>query len=52
MGEWQAKVGDSLPIPESNRAPEKVDLTGRPRDADKWQPEWIVRKYFEVPPAR
>jgi arylsulfatase A-like enzyme len=52
MREWQAKIGDSLPIPESNQAPERVDLTGRPRDPDKWQPEWIVRKYFEAPPTR
>jgi arylsulfatase A-like enzyme len=52
MGEWQAKVGDSLAIPESNRAPETVDLTGRPRNPDQWQPEWIVRKYFQAPPAR
>jgi arylsulfatase A-like enzyme len=48
MREWQAKVGDSLPIPESNRPPETVDLTGRPRDPDQWQPEWIVKKYFET----
>jgi arylsulfatase A-like enzyme len=49
MREWQAKVGDSLPIPESHRPPEGVDLTGRARDPDQWQPEWIVRKYFETP---
>jgi arylsulfatase A-like enzyme len=48
MREWQAKVGDTLSIPESNRAPETVDLTGTSRNPDQWQPEWIVRKYFQT----
>lgn len=46
MKEWQDKVGDTLEIPAASREPEKVDLTGRPRDPDKWQPDWIVKKYF------
>jgi arylsulfatase A-like enzyme len=50
MREWQAKVGDSVSIPENNRAPEAVDLTGTSRNPDQWQPEWIVRKYFQAPP--
>jgi len=25
---------------------EKIDLTGRTRTPDQWQPEWIVKKYF------
>jgi arylsulfatase A-like enzyme len=52
MREWQGKVGDALPIPESNRTPETVDLTGTSRKPDQWQPEWIVRKYFQAPPER
>lgn len=46
MREWQEKVGDKAPIPETNRVPEPVDLTGRKREPDQWQPEWIVKKYF------
>lgn len=46
MREWQEKVGDKAPIPETNRPPEPVDLTGRKRVPDQWQPEWIVKKYF------
>ncbi|MBI4892421.1 MAG: sulfatase-like hydrolase/transferase [Acidobacteria bacterium] len=47
MEEWQAKVGDTAPIPAQNRQPEKVDLTGMARKPDQWQPDWIVKKYFQ-----
>ncbi len=47
MKQWQAKVGDTLEIPESGKAPERLDLTGMKRVPDQWQPEWIVKKYFE-----
>ena len=26
--------------------PDKIDLTGRERKPDRWQPQWIVEKYF------
>ena len=48
MRQWQAKVGDTLELPTENKPPEKVDLTGRKREPDQWQPEWIVKKYFEA----
>ena len=47
MQDWQAKVGDKVTIPAENRTPERIDLTGRERKPDQWQPDWIVRKYFE-----
>ncbi len=47
MKDWQAKVGDTLELPTRNIPPEKVDLTGRERKPDQWQPEWVVKKYFE-----
>jgi arylsulfatase A-like enzyme len=47
MKQWQAQVGDTLELPATNKPPEKVDLTGRPRKPDQWQPEWIVKKYFD-----
>ncbi|MBI5387489.1 MAG: sulfatase-like hydrolase/transferase [Verrucomicrobia bacterium] len=47
---WQAKVGDTLAVPTENKAPEKIDLTGRSRVPDQWQPDWIVKKYFEEKP--
>jgi arylsulfatase A-like enzyme len=46
MQEWQTKVGDTMAIPTESRTPEKIDLTGRERKPDQWQPEWIVKKYF------
>jgi arylsulfatase A-like enzyme len=51
MSQWQAKVGDALQVPTGNKPPERVDLTGRKRVPDQWQPEWIVKKYFEASPS-
>jgi hypothetical protein len=48
MIQWQAKVGDALQLPAENKPPEAVDLTGRKRVPDQWQPDWIVKKYFDV----
>jgi len=49
MTQWQAKVGDTLELPTENKPPEAVDLTGRKRVPDQWQPDWIVKKYFDAP---
>lgn len=43
---WQVAVGDTLPLPEKNQAPARVDLSGRARKPDPWQPRWIREKYF------
>jgi arylsulfatase A-like enzyme len=51
MEQWQAKVGDALELPTENKPPESVDLTGRQRVPDPWQPDWIVKKYFDVVPS-
>jgi len=51
MNQWQAKVGDTLQLPTENKPPEPVDLTGRKRVPDQWQPDWIVKKYFDVSPS-
>jgi arylsulfatase A-like enzyme len=48
MQEWQTREGDTLELPAKNHAPPAIDLTGRPRKPDQWQPDWIVRKYFEA----
>lgn len=50
MAEWQAKVGDTLVLPKTNQPPPPLDLTGRPRKPDQWQPDWIVKKYFTDKP--
>ncbi len=46
MRRWQAAVGDTLALPEKNRAPARVDLSGHARKPDPWQPRWIREKYF------
>ncbi len=46
MKTWQAKVGDKVVVPTENKAPPKIDLTGKARVPDEWQPDWIVTKYF------
>jgi len=47
MKAWQAKVGDTLALNPTSQPPPKIDLTGKERKTDQWQPEWIVKKYFE-----
>ena len=47
MTAWQAKVGDTLAVNTTSRPPPPVDLTGKARKTDQWQPAWIVQKYFE-----
>lgn len=49
MSQWQRKAGDTLTIPEGNRKPAAIDLTGTPRKPDASQPDWIIRKYFDAP---
>lgn len=47
MQRWQTKVGDPLALNTGSTPPPKIDLTGKPRQTDQWQPEWIVKKYFD-----
>jgi len=46
MGRWQERVGDDQPLTVEDPKPMAIDLTGHPRKPDKWQPQWIVEKYF------
>ncbi len=43
---WQKDVEDTVPLYVDNPGPKFVDLTGTPREPDRFQPEWIVKKYF------
>jgi arylsulfatase A-like enzyme len=47
MKAWQTKVGDTLVLNEGSKAPPAIDLTGKKRDPDQWQPQWIIEKYFK-----
>ncbi len=46
MKQWQGRSGDTLEVPSTNKPFERIDLTGRERTPDQWQPEWVVKKYF------
>jgi len=43
MKTWQQKVGDTLALNTGSNPPPKIDLTGKERKTDQWQPEWIVK---------
>ncbi len=45
--EWQSLVGDKVEIPDHSTPYKPVDLTGMAREPDQWQPDWIVKKYFQ-----
>jgi arylsulfatase A-like enzyme len=47
MAGAQALYGDTLTIPSENKPFVPIDLSNKPRQPDKWQPEWIVNKYFQ-----
>jgi arylsulfatase A-like enzyme len=46
LKKWQRKAGDDLPLTVANPSPMEIDMTGRQRKPDRWQPEWIRQKYF------
>lgn len=47
---WQNMVGDEQPLVVDQVKPKEIDLTGRARKPDRWQPRWIVDKYFDPQP--
>jgi arylsulfatase A-like enzyme len=47
MEDWQEQVGDSLPLVTADPRAMEIDLSGREREPDRWQPDWIVEKYFD-----
>jgi arylsulfatase A-like enzyme len=46
LGEWQSNLGDGLALTTADPEPAEIDLTGRERSPDPWQPMWIIEKYF------
>ena len=46
---WRAAMADAAPLATSDPPPLRRDLTGRERRPDRWQPQWIVDKYFDPP---
>lgn len=46
LREEQARAGDTMPLEVAEPKPAAIDLTGRKRNPDRWQPQWIREKYF------
>ncbi len=46
MRRWQDRIGDEQVLAVANPKPKEIDLTGRQRLPDRWQPRWIRDKYF------
>jgi arylsulfatase A-like enzyme len=46
---WRAALADPAPLSVSDPSPLRRDLTGLAREPDRWQPQWIVDKYFDSP---
>lgn len=47
MKDWQTRSGDTLEVPTASKPYPPIDLTGRPRKYDPFQPDWVIKKYFE-----
>lgn len=43
---WQKRVDDGQSIKMATPPAPDIDLTGRKRKPDRWQPKWIREKYF------
>jgi len=50
MAEWQSQVGDRLPLEVPAPSAKAIRYDDFVRKPDQWQPDWIVRKYFEPTP--
>jgi len=46
LAAWQACTGDEAALLPAEPLPMTIDLTGHERKPDRWQPQWIVDKYF------
>ena len=46
LRQWQEQVDDPHPLHIDEPLPMEIDLTGRKRKPDHWQPDWIIEKYF------
>ncbi len=44
---WQTELGDDVTWTAEKVRSAAIDLTGTPREPDRWQPAWIRKKYFE-----
>ena len=46
---WEKQLGlKEMPLAVANPMPKEIDLSGKGRKPDRWQPDWIVQKYFKT----
>jgi hypothetical protein len=48
IAEWQKKTGDTLNLTSSEILPLEYDYRNLIRKPDRWQPEYTIKKYFNV----
>ncbi len=46
---WHQRVGDPDPLVVEEHKPFHMELAGRKRKPDRWQPDWIREAYFDPP---
>ena len=46
LKEWQAELGDPLPLTSATPGSKDFDHTDFVQKRDRWQPDWIYEKYF------
>ena len=46
LRDWQTQTRDELPLPDQYGPAPVINLSGQAREPDRWQPDWIIRKYF------
>jgi hypothetical protein len=46
MKEWQKTLGDGQKLRTDNPKPKEVDYSSFKQRRDRWQPDWIYKKYF------
>ena len=44
--DWQGRLGDDQALSVDNPQPKEIDLSGRERTVDPWQPMWVIEKYW------
>jgi arylsulfatase A-like enzyme len=49
LKDWQKRVGDTQPLTVAKARPKEVRFDDFTRAPDKWQPAWVVEKYFKKP---
>ena len=50
LRDWQQTLGDRVSISSERSNPKPFDFSNQKRPPDRWQPDWIIKKYFGPTP--